>query len=101
MIKQILNVPDSLIPVRRVAHGDEKYWEDTILAGIPVFMALTGEDEVVPYIIDGTGRLDPAISFRPAFHCPKCGQRMWVKPHDEPSDLEYECICGTARRIAV
>ena len=104
MIKQITGVPDHLIPVRQVRQKDGSYlWEDAALGSSLVMMALV-DDSVTPYVIDssGAGRLDSSIAFRPAVCCPKCGQHMWVKPHKDLSDgLEYQCACGTMRRINV
>ena len=103
MIKQLIPVPDGLTAVELIIQEDDtKLWEDTTKNGTPVFLALTDDDKVLPYLIDneGMGDLDADIRFRPAIRCPICGQKMWIRPHaDLSKQLEYECPCGHMRRV--
>ena len=106
MIKQIIPVPDTLTPVILVTQlNGADLWEDAARNGTPVFLALTNEDEVLPYVIDSTGigELGDTVQYRPAVCCPKCGQKMCIAPHkDLLEPLVYECPGGDCmRRVKV
>ena len=105
MIRQIIQVPENLTPVELITQEDgTELWEDTARNRNPVFLALTNEDEILPYVIDGTGvgMIDVNIQFRPSACCPDCGQKMWIAPHKDLSEpIVYECPCGKMRRIQV
>lgn len=97
-ILQLVPVPENISTIMSVAQEDGSLrWEDTAKDGWVVLLALTDEEMVLPYLIEpnGYGDIDEDIHFRPACHCPKCGQKMWIVPHEDfSSPLRYECACG-------
>ena len=103
MIKQLIQIPDTLSPVIPIAQMDgTKLWEDAARNGMPVFLALTDDDKVLPLVIENTGEgtLDLPVECRQAIHCPICGQKMWLAPHaDTTEPLVYECPCGRMMRV--
>ncbi len=106
MIKQIIPVSDSVTPVIKMAQDDgSQLWEDAAGHGWMVLLGLMTNDGIRPIYIDPSGDSDvadlcEAVAFRPTVRCPKCGQRMWVQPHDSNyTQLEYPCPCGAMRRL--
>ena len=102
MIKKIIPVPDTLTSVILITQIDGvDLCEDAERNGTPVFLTLTDEDEVLPYVIDSTGigELGDTVQYRPAVCCPKCGQKMRIMPHKDLSEpLVYECPGGDCMR---
>ena len=106
MIKQIIPVSDDITPVIKMVQDDgSQLWEDAAANGWMVLLGLMSDDEIHPIYIDPNGDsvvddLREAVAFRPTVRCPKCGQRMWVQPHESNhTQLEYDCPCGTMRRF--
>ena len=101
-IKQIIPVPENISTILPAMGNDgTDWWEDTAQEGWPVLLALVedahGNCTVCPYSFDwiGNGKLDRKIQFRPAIHCKKCSQKMWIVPHKEDFEQpKYECACG-------
>ena len=96
-IKQLIQVPENISTVIQIEDEAGIQWHDTAECGWPVLLALTedenGETDVCPYASDLTGAWDfaPVIQFRPARYCKKCGQKMWIIPHQTENTLEYTC----------
>ena len=110
-IVQIVPVPDCMSAMVR-SPREEEIWRDATKHGNIVYMALINEDGkhyMLPYLITpaGVGDLDEAheVEFRPAMHCKKCGQKMWLADFNEAEDdinhIRYECPCGATNEITV